>query len=298
MTSQKNSNTSKWSTNEVKVGDSARWKPCRIAGKSSPSSSDCYHFATWNVRGLVKLGKLANVIQEMNRLKADILGISETFWKDTGEFLYSIPTEKENYKIIFSGGTQSRKGVAIIMNEKIAKAMIYYIPVSERIMAMKLKDKKNDMLLIQIYAPNEDADRNDVESFYDELEKVIKENKKFRDKLIIAGDFNAKVGNQYVRHVTGKFGLGERNNNGERLIEFCKKHGMSITNTFFEQKETSRHTWTSPDGKTKNQIDYMLVNNRFRNSIKNSKSRPGADCGSDHNPVIIRTETKLKCIKK
>ena len=73
---------------------------------------------------------------------------------------------------------------------------------------------------------------------------------------------------------------------------------MSITNTFFEQKETSRYTWTSPDGKTRNQIDYILVNNRFRNSIKNSKSRPGADCGSDHNPVIIRTETKLKKIRR
>ena len=298
MTSQMNLDTSKRSTSENITGGSARWRTCGTVGKPPSSSRYCYHIATWNVRSLLQLGKLANVIQEMGKLKADIMGISETFYKETGEFFTSIPTVKENYKIIYSGGNQSRRGVAIIMRENIAKSMMYYVPVSERIICMKLKDKLNDVLFIQIYAPNEDSDRAEVECFYEELEKVIKENKTFKDKIIIAGDFNAKVGSQCVRNTTGKFGLGERNENGERLIEFCKKLEMNITNTFFEQKEGSRHTWISPDGKTRNQIDYVLVNNRFRNSIKNSKSRPGADCGSDHNPVVIRTETKLKSIKK
>ncbi|KAG1653072.1 LINE-1 retrotransposable element ORF2 protein [Nymphon striatum] len=64
------------------------------------------------------------------------------------------------------------------------------------------------------------------------------------------------------------------------------------------KEETAKHTWISPDGKTRNQIDYILVNQRFKNSVKNCKSRPGAYCGSDHNPVTIKIQIKLKKIKK
>ena len=292
------SDLSKRGASTTCTGSSARWRTCETAGKPAPSPCYCYNIGTWNVRSLVQPGKLACVIQEMNRMNVDIMGISETFWKEAGEFITNIPTVNETFKVIYSGGDNSRRGVAVILKENIAKSLMYYIPISERILALKLRDKFNDILIIQVYAPTEDTDRTEVEHFYDEVEKVIKENKKFRDKVIITGDFNAKVGSQSVKNTTGKFGLGVRNENGEKLIEFCKKHGLSITNTFFEQKETSRYTWTSPDGKTKNQIDYIIVNNRFRNSIKNSKSRPGADCGSDHNPVIIRTETKLKKIRR
>jgi len=71
-----------------------------------------------------------------------------------------------------------------------------------------------------------------------------------------------------------------------------------VANTWFQQKEKARHTWTSPDGQTKNQIDYILASARFRNSIRNCKSRPGAYCGSDHNPVIVNLNIRLKNIKK
>lgn len=55
---------------------------------------------------------------------------------------------------------------------------------------------------------------------------------------------------------------------------------------------------TSPDKRAKNQIDYIMIDERYRNNISNSKSRPGADCGSDHNPVNATTKTKLKILKK
>ena len=61
-------------------------------------------------------------------------------------------------------------------------------------------------------------------------------------------DWNAKVGSQEIPGVTGKFGLGVRNNVGQRLIEFCKENPLVIANTLFQQYKRQLYTWTSPDG--------------------------------------------------
>ncbi|KAG1683135.1 hypothetical protein GQR58_010144 [Nymphon striatum] len=149
----------------------------------------------------------------------------------------------------------------------------------------------------QVYAPNEDAHDNEKDSFYEELNSTIKEHKKSRDQLIIMGDFNAKVGAGKEQQIIGPYGIGIRNENGEKLVDFCKQQKLIATNTWFEQKESSRHTWISPDGNTKNQLDYILLSERYRNSAKNSKARPGADCGSDHNPVVLKLKTTMKKLK-
>ena len=59
---------------------------------------------------------------------------------------------------------------------------------------------------------------------------------------------NAKVGSQETPGVTGKFGLGMRNEAGQRLIEFCQENALVIANTLFQQHKTRLYTWTSPDG--------------------------------------------------
>jgi len=71
-------------------------------------------------------------------------------------------------------------------------------------------------------------------------------------------------------------------------------------NTWFQAKANALHMWTSPDGQTKNQIDYryVLVDKRYRNAIQNCKAKPGADCGSDHNPVVVVIKIKLKKVRK
>eukprot|EP00795_Rhopilema_esculentum_P009103 gene9103-16759_t len=146
-------------------------------------------------------------------------------------------------------------------------------------MLMKLQEKSRELLITQIYGYTEDADREQVEEFYELLDITIKGHKERNDKVIIMGDFNGRVGKNKFSNVVGKFGLGQRTPNGDRLKEFCKKHHLLVTKTWFEQKESARHTWISPDQRTKNQIDYILINERYRNSVSNSKSRPGADCG-------------------
>ena len=72
------------------------------------------------------------------------------------------------------------------------------------------------------------------------------------------GDWNAKVGSQETPAVTGKFGLGILNEAGQRLIEFCQENALVIANTLFQQHKRRLYTWTSPDGRHRNQIDYIL----------------------------------------
>ena len=72
------------------------------------------------------------------------------------------------------------------------------------------------------------------------------------------GDWNAKVGSQETPGVTGKFGLGIRNETGQRKREFCQENTPVIANTLFQQHKRRLYTWTSPDGQHQNQIDYTL----------------------------------------
>ena len=97
----------------------------------------------------------------------------------------------------------------------------------------------------------------EVEWFYEDLKGLL-ELIPPKDVLFIIGDWNAKVGIQEIPAGTGKFGLGVQNEAGQRLTEFCQENALVIANTFFQQHKRGLYTWTSPDGKYKNQIDYIL----------------------------------------
>ena len=95
-----------------------------------------------------------------------------------------------------------------------------------------------------------------------------------------------------------KFGLGLQNEAGQRLIEFCQENTLLIANTLLQQHKRRLYTWTSSDGRHRNQTDYILCSQRWRNSIQSAKTRPGADCGSDHELRIAKFRFILKKIGK
>ena len=66
----------------------------------------------------------------------------------------------------------------------------------------------------------------------------------------------------------------------------------------FQQHKRRLYTWTSPDGQYRNQIDYILCSQRWRSSIQSAKTRPGPDCGSDHELLIAKFRLKLKKVGK
>ena len=81
-------------------------------------------------------------------------------------------------------------------------------------------------------------------------------------------------------------------------MEFCLENALVIANTIFQEHKRRLYTWTSPDGQYRNQIDYILCSQRQRSSIQSAKTRPGADCGSDHESPIAKFRLKWKKVEK
>ena len=92
--------------------------------------------------------------------------------------------------------------------------------------------------VIQVYAPTSNTEEAEVERFYEDLQDLLELTHK-KDVLFIIGDWNAKVGSQETPGVIGKFGLGIRNEAGQRLIEFCQENALVITNTLFQQHKAT-----------------------------------------------------------
>ena len=84
----------------------------------------------------------------------------------------------------------------------------------------------------------------------------------------------------------------------QRPIQFCQENALVIGNTLFQQHKRRLYTWKSPDGQHRNQIDHILCSQRWRSSIQSTKTRPGADCGSDHELLIAKFRLKLKKVGK
>ena len=114
-----------------------------------------------------------------------------------------------------------------------------------------------NITVFQVYALTSNAEEAEVEQFYEDLQDLLELTPK-KDVLFIIGDWNAKVGSQETHGIAGKFGLGMRNEAGQRIIEFCKENALVIANTLFQQHKRRHYTWTSPDGQHRNQIDYIL----------------------------------------
>ena len=111
-----------------------------------------------------------------------------------------------------------------------------------------------------------------------------------KDVFFIIGDWNAKVGSQETRGVTGKFGLGIRNEAGQRLIELCQENALVIANTFFQQHKRRLCTWTSLDGQHQNQIYYILCSQRRRSYIQSTKRRPEVTVAQIMNSLLPNSD--------
>ena len=113
--------------------------------------------------------------------------------------------------------------------------------------SVRFQGKPFNIIVIQVYVPNSNTEEAEVEWFDEDLQDILELTPK-KDVLFIIGDWNAKVRSQETTGVTGKFGLGIRNEAGQRLIEFCQENSLFIANTLFQQHKRRLYTWTSPDG--------------------------------------------------
>ena len=112
--------------------------------------------------------------------------------------------------------------------------------------------------IVQVYAPTTSHSDEETDNFYNTIDKILE---KQIHHTIVMVDLNAKVGGQTntAERATGCFGLGQRNERGDTLVEWATSDNFKITNTQFQKKAGRRWTWRSPDGHTKNEIDYIMT---------------------------------------
>ena len=149
-----------------------------------------------------------------------------------------------------------------MVNKRVWNAVLGCNLKNDRVISVLLQGKPFNITVIQVYAPTSNAEESEVEWFYEDLQDLLELTPK-KDVLFIIGERNAKVGSQ-TPGVTGKFGLGMRNEAGQRLIGFCQENALVMANTLFQQHKRRLYTWTSPDGQHRNQIDYILCSQRWR----------------------------------
>ena len=135
---------------------------------------------------------------------------------------------------IYCCGQESlrRNGVAIIVNKRVQNAVLGCNLKNDRMISVRFQGKPFNITVIQAYPPTSNAEEAKVEQFYEDLQDLLEQTPK-KNVLFIIGDWNEKVGSQETSGVTGKFGLGIRNETGQRLIEFCQENPLVMANTCF-----------------------------------------------------------------
>ena len=241
---------------------------------------------------MYETGKCAQVTAEMRQYNLHVLGVGESRWIGTGR-LKTVSGET----VLYSGWDDElhREGVAIILKKGADRSLLEWKPINSRLIKARLKGRQNNLTLIQCYAPTNDSEDHLKDSFYLRLQAEI-EHVPMQDLIIIMGDLNAKVGadNSGSDRVMGRHASGIIDENGERLVEFSTTNNLVIGGTLFPHREIHKIAWCSPNGIHRNQIDHLMINGKWRSSLRDVKVRRGADIGGDHHLVTACLELKLK----
>ncbi|KAJ7411780.1 craniofacial development protein 2-like [Pitangus sulphuratus] len=201
-----------------------------------------------------------------------------------------------------SGKPSSERHLAgvgfMIKNSIVSK--LEHLPTrhSDRIISLRLPlHNKQHAVLFSIYAPTLQAGPAEKDKFYTDLRRRI-QRVPADDKIVILGDLNARVGknSEAWKGVLGKHDVGNCNDNGRLLLEFCAEQQLTITNTIFHQKDCLKTTWMHPRSKHWHLIDYVLVQQRNVRNACHSRVMPSAECQTDHRLVCckLNLHSKLK----
>ena len=167
--------------------------------------------------------------------------------------------------------------------------------VNDRLMSLRLPlPGQQFATLISAYAPTMTNPDDVKERFYEDLTATITAVPR-ADKLIILGDFNARVGTDHKswEGVLGKNGLGSCNSNGTLLLETCAAHELLITNSVFCLPKRNRSSWMHPRSKHWHLLDYVIVRQRDRRDVRVTKAVCGAECWTDHRLLVSKLNIKI-----
>ena len=257
--------------------------------------------AAWNVRTLVEskrtpIRPTAIVARELDRYGIDIAALGET--RILGENV--IEECGGGYTFFLKGkplGDKHHHGVGFAMRTRLVKHLNGKFPlgINERLMTMSFPLDGSNLSIISAYAPTLPQSDEIKDSFYDLLSDAVGQVPSSH-KLLVMGDFNARVGSDHTswENIIGRHGVGNENSNGTRLLSLCAQNELCITNTFFQQATRHKTTWMHPGSKQWHMIDYIITRRRDIKEVFHTRAMCGSTVWSDHRLVRSKLAFKIK----
>ena len=256
-----------------------RSSSCEIPRKS------LFRIATLNV-GTMR-GRSSEVVETMSRRDIDLCCMQEVRWR--GASARFITGQDDRYKFFWVGNNAGTGGVGILLAEKWVEKVFDVNRVSDRILLFKLLVAETIITVLSVYARQSRLDQS-KDAFYDDLQSVMSKVKN-QEFLIPCGDWNGHIGQMAEGYegVLGGKAYGERNIEGERLLEFASSFELVVTNWFFCKRKSQLVTFHS--GNNESQIDYILVEKRNFRCVRDVKVTPREECALQHK--LLTCDLKL-----
>lgn len=226
-------------------------------------------------------GKGREIAESFKKRRVDIACIQETRWKgakarDIGD----------GYKMFYNGTRTNRNGVAIVVSERLRDCVNEINRISDRLMSIRIVTGTVAVRVVSCYAPQPGCPADEHDEFWTQLDAHLR-SFDASETLFIGGDFNGHVGQRRdgFDRVHGGRGFGDRNDGGERLLEFAEASDLAVVNTFFRKRRSQLITYNS--GGRETQIDYWLVRRRDLRLATDSKVIPSDNIATQHRLLVI-----------
>ncbi|XP_028042510.1 craniofacial development protein 2-like, partial [Bombyx mandarina] len=247
-------------------------------------------YASWNVGSMT--GKGRELVDVLKRRRINIACLQETRWK--GAKAREIG---EGYKLYYSGSEGRRNGVGVVLDKDLKDCVAHVIRTSDRIITVKIVCESVILNVISVYAPQSGCKEDVKEKFWQDFDSVmirIPES----EEICIGGDFNGHVGatNEGYERVHGGWGYGNRNDDGDQLLQAATTFNLAVANTWFQKRP--EHLITYKSGKHATQIDYFLIKRSKLVCVKNCKVLPGEALVTQHRLLLMDITISYKYLRR
>ena len=238
---------------------------------------------TWNVRTLRRQGAILELRKVIISYGADVVALQEMRWKGSG----ISRGRSNNADIYYSCQNQKHEfGCGFAVGSRLRKLVIGWNPASEKLCSIRIRGKFYNYSLICAHAPTDETEEGVKDDFYDHLDRLYSLCPSYDTKVLL-GDFNAKLGRESVISASvGKHSLHE-------TADWAFSRGVVISSTFFPHLKIHKATWSSPDQRTKNQIDHIAVDARHASNVLDVRTYRGANIDSDHFLVMAKIRSRI-----
>ncbi|XP_063598196.1 craniofacial development protein 2-like [Penaeus indicus] len=240
--------------------------------------------------------RTALIARELARYKVQIAALSESRLAEEGQ----LTEVHAGYTFFWIGHRQDERreaGVGFAIKTNLVNKLASPPKgVNDRLMTVRLPlCGKRHATLVSAYAPTMTNTDEVKEAFYEDLNATISAVPR-ADKLILLGDFNARVGTDYAswKGILGRNGIGKCNSNGLLLLETCSTHELLITNSIFRLPHRNKTSWMHPRSKHWHLLDYVIVRQRDRQDVRVTKAMCGAECWTDHRLLISKLNIRIQ----